>query len=188
MRNPKRMWNISRLSAEVESLISALQNNHPGENVYNRIPHFFNQVEAAAWEALQHHFKGAEFERPCHLLLGALYGEENVEKTAGRNENGADAICNFTDPMGIASRVAVQIKMWDWNAESDHPLQQLRKAYQEYEGVTAGVLMTTAEGTTTSFERKRQELEIELRIPIRVVARKQLIRLFMTHLPSLLQE
>ncbi|RZJ86345.1 MAG: hypothetical protein EOO60_13545, partial [Hymenobacter sp.] len=89
---------------------------------------------------MQQHFKGAEFERPCRLLLGALYGEENVEKTAGRNENGADAICNFTDPMGIASRVAVQIKMWDWNANSDHPLQQLRKAFQEYEGVTAGVV------------------------------------------------
>ncbi|RZJ86346.1 MAG: hypothetical protein EOO60_13550 [Hymenobacter sp.] len=48
MRNPMRMWNIGRLSAEVERLISALQNNHSSENVYNRIPHFFNQVELAA--------------------------------------------------------------------------------------------------------------------------------------------
>lgn len=187
MRVPKRLWNIEHYSQEVEDLLQALKEAKPANIVYNRIPSFVQQMEAAAWEALQRNFKGNEFERPCRLLLQSLYGEEAVEYTAGPNERGADAICSYTDPLNISSHVAVQIKMWDWDADSTEPLHQLREAFNSYENITAGVVMTTSAKTTDHFEEERKKLEAELRIPIRILARAELTRLFMMHLPKLIE-
>lgn len=187
MRNMGRLWNINHLGDEVEHIRLALTENKPADQVFNRIPLFVNEIERLAWGALQRSFKGNEFERPCVMLLEALYGEDSIEHTAGPSEKGADVICSFTDPLGIPSRVAVQIKMWDWDADSTSPLHQLRQAFESYD-ITSGVVMTTSEKTTDSFEEERKQLEVDLGIPIKVITRKELIKLILTHLPKLFQE
>lgn len=188
MRNLCRLWNIHHLGSAVEDIIQALNDNKPADRVINRIPLFTSTVEDAAWEALKHNFKGFEFELPYLMLLRSLYGENSIEYTAGPNERGADAICSSKDPLGIAFRVAVQIKMWDWDADSISPLSQLREAFTAYDGITAGVVMTTAARTTDYFEEERKKLESELSIPIKVITRKELVRLFLAHLPGMVQE
>jgi Restriction endonuclease len=148
-------------------------------------PGALGTLEEAGWKALAFHFQAAEFESPCVRLLEALYGKENVEHTGGKNENGADAICSYQDPLGISCRVAVQIKMWTGDSGWTRPLEQIERAYESYEGITAGVVLTTSEKVTPEFEAARQELERRLRIPVRVVLRRELLRLFLAHLPGL---
>jgi hypothetical protein len=142
-------------------------------------------VEVATWEALQKQFHGAEFERPCVLLLEALYGDGNVEHTGGSGERGADAIVTHDDPLGVTHRLAVQVKMWSWDADWTRPLEQIRQASGAYEGITGGVILSTSERVSERFEEHRRKLEAELRIPIRVVLRQELVRLFVAHLPEI---
>lgn len=186
MGNRGRMWNIDPLSADVLELAAeaATGSSRPTFSV-DRLPKVLSVVEAAAWEALQKEFHGAEFERPCVLLLETLYGAENVEHTGGSGERGADAIVTHVDPLGINHRLAVQIKMWTWDADWTRPLEQVRQAYGAYENITGALILSTSERTTDRFEERRKQVEAELRIPVRVVLRKELVRAFLTHLSGL---
>ena len=101
-------------------------------------------------------------------------------------ERGADAICTYADPLGVVHRLAVQIKMWSWDADWTRPLDQLRQAYGAYDRITGGVILSTSERVSDRFEARRRDLETELHMPIRVILRSELIRLFVTHLPVLM--
>jgi hypothetical protein len=181
-----RMWNIDGLGTEVDGLVGLLKSGEPpAAAASNRLPKVLSAAEGAAWEELIRQFHGAEFERPCVLLLEALYGEGNVEHTGGSGEQGADAICTFADPLGIPHRLAVQIKMWSWDAGWTRPLDQIKQAYGAYEGITGGIILSTSEAVTDRFEERRSELEAELKIPIRVILRDELVRLFVANLPRL---
>ena len=181
-----RMWNIDSLGPQVEALVEVLAAGAaPVPAAANRLPRVLSAVELAAWNEIVRLFHGAEFERPCVLLLEALYGPGNVEHTGGSSERGADAICTFTDPLGIPHRLAVQIKMWSWDAAWTRPLEQIRQAYSAYEGITGGVILSTSERVTDEFEARRQEIEAELQIPVRVILRDELVRLFVGNLPNL---
>jgi hypothetical protein len=186
MRNMSRMWNIDGLGPNVEELAEACSRGEvaPPPSV-DRLPKVLSVVEVATWEALQKQFHGAEFERPCVLLLEALYGDGNVEHTGGSSERGADAIVTHEDPLGVIHRLAVQIKMWSWDADWTRPLDQIRQASGAYEGISGGVILSTSERTSERFEDHRRRLESELRIPIRVVLRQELVRLFVAHLPEI---
>jgi hypothetical protein len=186
MRNMSRMWNIDALGPDVDELAEACsQGAVAPPPAVDRLPKVLSAVEAATWEALQKQFHGAEFERPCVLLLEALYGDGNVEHTGGSGERGADAIVTDEDPLGVTHRLAVQIKMWSWDADWTRPLEQIRQASGAYEGITGGVILSTSERTSERFEEHRRRLESELRIPIRVVLRQELVRLFVAHLPEI---
>lgn len=181
-----RMWNIDSLGPEVEALLEIVRSGAaPVPASLNRLPQVLTSAEEAAWKEILRQFHGAEFERPCIMLLEALYGEGNVEHTGGRSEQGADAICTYTDPLGIVHRAAVQIKMWSWDADWTRPLDQIRQAQSAYEGITAGVILSTSERVSDRFEQARADLEAELRIPIRVLLREELVRLFLANLPRL---
>jgi hypothetical protein len=186
MRVLSRMWNIDSLGADVDELVEACSQGAvaPPPSV-DRLPKVLSAVEAATWEALQKQFHGAEFERPCVLLLEALYGDGNVEHTGGSGERGADAIVTHDDPLGVTHRLAVQIKMWSWDADWTRPLEQIRQASGAYEGITGGVILSTSERVSERFEEHRRKLEAELRIPIRVVLRQELVRLFVARLPEI---
>jgi len=182
------LWNVDHLGADVERILEAVEDgtSQPGVAV-KRLPKILSALETAGWRELESHFHAAEFERPCVQLLQSIYGEENVEHTGGANEQGADAICSHTDPLGIPHRVAVQIKMWSWDADSTEPLEQIQRAFESYEGITAGAILTTAERTTRAFERARKSLERKLRAPIRVFVRQDVLRLLLTNLTKLVE-
>jgi hypothetical protein len=146
------------------------------------------QLQVRAWELFQQRFQGKEFEQPCTLLLRALYGDESVEVTSGRSEHGADAICRFTDPLGVENQVVVQIKMWDLEADRTRPLDQIRDAYVTYQGTTAGVVLSTSNDMTPRFVEELERLKNDLRIPIRVILREELMRLFIRYLPELVPD
>ena len=188
MRNRLRLWNINGLGAEVSRVVSAVEAGERGDPLAKRLPRVLEGLERAAWESLVHHYHGAEFEKPCVMLLESLYGEENVEHTGGSGERGADAVCRHTDPLGVQHRLAVQVKMWEWDAAWTRPLDQIRQAYRAYEGITAGVIIATSETASNGFEAARVALEKELRIPVQVILRKDLLRLFIAHLPEIVGE
>lgn len=184
-----RLWSVDHLGNHVEQIVKSLKQGHPPNGgPADRLEDVLLALERHGWEKLLFHFQGAEFEKPCVRLLEALYGEGSVEHTGGRNENGADAICSYPDPLGVPHRVAVQIKMWTWDADWTRPLQQIKKAVESYEGITAGVILSTSEKVTPKFEAERVKLEKELHLPIRVVLRRALLRLFIRHLPGLVPD
>jgi hypothetical protein len=182
-----RLWNIDHLGAEVAHVVEGLgkpQPPRPGVPV-DKLASLLAVLEKHGWQQLQHDFHGAEFEEPCVRLLEAIFGEGAVEHTGGKNENGADAICTYADPLGVTHRIAVQIKMWEGKASWTHPLNQIRKAVESYEGITSGVVISTTEGVTDEFEQARVKLEKELGIPVRILLRRDVLRLFIRHLPGL---
>lgn len=185
MRNPLRMWNINSLSVEVDQIIHAIKTDQPGDSLAERLPDVLAGLEDLGWKSFQHHYHGAEFEKPCILLLELLYGKENVEHTGGSGERGADAICQFIDPLGVQHRLAVQIKMWEWDADWTRPLDQVRQAYGAYEGITAAAIISTSKGVTATFADKVEALQNELRIPIKVILREELLRMFISNLPQM---
>jgi selenocysteine lyase/cysteine desulfurase len=75
--------------------------------------------------------------------------------------------------------------MWERQADWIRPLEQVRQAYNNYEGITSSVVFSTAEEGTEAFEKAREKLEKELKISVRVLFRKEMMRLFITHLGSL---
>ena len=187
MHNLSRLWNIDHLGDHVDSILRSLSERgrileDPG---LDRLETILGALERHGWTQFRFHFMGAEFEKPCVRLLEALYGEGNVEHTGGSSEKGADALCTHRDPLGVPHLVAVQIKMWTWDASWTRPLEQIKQAVDAYPGITAGVILSTSERVTAEFEAARQRLEQELGIPIRVVLRTALLRLFLQHLPKL---
>jgi hypothetical protein len=63
---------------------------------------------------------------------------------------------------------------------------QIKKAWQSYQGITSGVILSTSERVTPEFEAARANLQKELGLPVRVILRRELLRLFMRHLPKLI--
>ncbi|MGK4008376.1 hypothetical protein WMF31_37535 [Sorangium sp. So ce1036] len=186
MRNLSRLWNVDHLGAQIQQIVGNLGKAAEAIDVEeDRLEALLRELELAGLERFKFHFQGAEFEAPCVRLLKMLYGEANVEHTGGRSENGADAICTYRDPLGVPHRVAVQIKMWTWDADWTRPLEQIKKACQSYEGITSGVILSTSERVTQDFEAAREKLQKELGLPVRVVLRQELLRLFIQHLPKL---
>ena len=187
MRNMSRLWNVNHLGAPIEQILNELQKpekqRRGGET--DKLEALLRKLERHGWEQLEFYFQSAEFEAPCVRLLKALYGEDNVEHTGGKSENGADAICAYRDPLGVPHRAAVQIKMWRGDADWTRPLEQIRKASQQYDQITSGIILSTAERLTPEFKEALTALQKELRIPVHVILRRELIRLFIQHLPTL---
>jgi len=185
MKARQRLWNVDGFRTEVLALAEAVQ--RPGaapSPVTAPLVEVLRAARTGAWEGLRKHFEGSSFEKPCVQLLEAIYRGE-VEHTAGPSEQGADAICTYSDPLGIQQRVAVQIKMWEGEASWTRPLEQIRQAREAHELVTAGLVLSTATSVSPEFEGARRQLETELGIPVRVILRDELVELFLRHLPDL---
>src|SRR5205807_830066 len=111
-----------------------------------------------------------------------------VEHRGGRGERGADFICRAVDPLGTQLVVAVQLKMWQGIAVDEQPLRQIRAAWEAWPGLTSGVVITTAEVVAPSFAEAANRVKGDLGIPVTIVLRAHLMRLFLTHLVAIVED
>ena len=189
-----RMWNIDHLAEQVHRLVKAVER---GDNVSQpepeaeKLANIHKLATTAIEDGLREKFHGSEFEKPVEMLLKQIYGEGNVIRRAGPSEHGADFVCSSMDGLGIQHYVAVQVKMWEGTAVWQHPLDQIRRAYEAhetddtYETISAGVVLAMVERFDEAFKAKKECLEKELSIPIHLLGRKEVVNLFMKHLPDL---
>ena len=190
-----RMWNIDHLKREVFRLIKAVEQ---GENVscpeptVEKLASIHNRAAKAIEGELREKFHGSEFEEPVERLLKQIYGKENVERRAGPNERGADFVCSSMDGLGVKHSVAVQVKMWEGTAVSQHPLDQIERAYKAHETddtrepISAGIVLSMVDDFEKDFIDKKKLLEKKLLIPIHLLGSKEVVDLFMKHLPDLM--
>jgi len=188
MRCRLSMWNIDRLGPCVDRLVNALREGKPGrrQEAEEVLRNAVERLQGTLWDAFREAFEGKRFEGPCVLLLKRLFGADNVEYTAGPTERGADAVCTYQDPLGCTHTVVVQVKMWEHEAYSLVPFEQIREAVENYPNVTSGVVLTTTHGSGAEFDEARERTEQELGIPLRVIHREELLQLFLRHLPDML--
>ena len=184
MRNQSRMWAIDALGAAVDALIAAIETGKDTltpEPEVRKAEGFFEAVRQAAWKHIDEKYKGAEFEHLVHRLFECIYKDGRVEHWGGAGEKGADLIVFTRDPLGIEYKIAVQVKLYEGVQDSTKALSQIKQA-REHHRVDAGVVVTTAEQVSEAFLAKREALEEELGIDIRVVDRDELVELVMAHL------
>jgi len=184
MRNLSRMWSIDALGAPVEALVHAIES---GKDILTPDPEtqkaegFFTAVREAAWKHIQTKYKGSELEHLVHRLFVCIYENGRVEPWGGAGEKGTDLIIYTRDPLGLEYKIAVQIKQNDGQHEDCRALAQIEQA-KELHRIDAGIIVTTAEGTTAAFDDKCSILEGKLGIDLRVITRGELIELVMKHL------
>ena len=190
-----RMWNVNHLAEQILKLVEAVEQ---GENVScpepetEKLASIHKRAAKAIEKELREKFHGSEFEKPVEMLLNQIYGEKNVKRRAGPSERGADFVCLSEDGLGNRHWVAVQVKMWEGTAVWQHPLDQIRWAYKAhetddtYETIGAGVVLAMVKDFDEDFKAKKECLEKELSIPILLLSSKEVVDLFMKHLPDLM--
>ena len=183
-----RMWNVDHLAEQVRRLVKAVERGNDvsqPEPVTEKLASIHELAATAIKNELRDRFQAAEFEKPIKMLLDRIYGEGNVERHAGPRERGADFVCSSTDGLGVQHSVAVQVKMFRGTVASLDPLDQIRRAHENYEKISAGVVLTMAEDFAEDFMARKEALERELSIPIHLLSSKEVVDLFMKHLPDL---
>jgi len=185
MRNQLPLWSLAQHQKAIDFIIAAAASGALAQvpNEQERLLNMLDALASVLWEKLRHHYQSSEFETPCRRLMERLF--DGVEKRAGSSEHGADFLCTHLDPLGTTHTVAVQVKMWEGGAGWERPLNQIREAHQSYPLVTSAIILTTATHEEPSFEQARFALEKELGIPVRTICRDELLRLFLRHLPEI---
>lgn len=174
MRCQRALWNLDHLAVEVARLGADAEPSPPALIGLEAVSFAARQ---AAWMVLQREFGGAELEHPIAISLRGIYAE--VEEWGGPSEAGADLICRGADPMGLPTATAIQVKMWDGIACDRTPVDQLAQAYRSHDGLTGLAVVTTAESGSSEFEGALRNLEQEVRVPVRVFYRRDLIDLLL---------
>ncbi len=185
MSTRSRLWNIDRYRSDVEKLITAITDGEdlskPTEEI-EKILGIYSKISETLESELRYHYHGSEFEVPMKKLLEKIY--QNVEQRAGPREKGADFICSFKDGLGVPYKIAVQVKMWEGQADWTRPLEQIEEAYNNYEEVSAGVVIMTSESFSKGFEEKKTELEKKLNIPIVLIDKRMLANVLLKYFPE----
>ena len=189
--NRMRMWNVDYLAENVLKLVKAVEQGDDvsqPEPEAEKVAGIYRGVGAFIENELREKYGGSEFEKPIAMLLERIYGTGNVESLAGRSEHGADFVCSSTDGLGIRHNVAVQVKMWKGTAEWQRPLDQIRCAHENHGAIGAGVVLAMVDNFDDDFKACKEYLEKELKIPIQLMSKADIVNLFMTHLPDLAGE
>ncbi len=180
-----RLWNIDWYRADAEKLITAItdgQDLSKPTKESEKILEIYSKLSETLENELRYNYHGSEFEAPMEKLLEKIY--HNVERRAGSREKGADFICSFKDGLGVPYKVAVQVKMWEGQADWIRPLEQIEEAYNNYEEVSAGVIIMTSESFSKGFEEKKTELEKKLNIPIVLIDKRMLANVLLKYFPE----
>ena len=188
MRSMSRMWSIDVYGDKIEKIIGAIGE---GKNTSSPQPeeHKFRQLSAeiteAAWNGIRARYKGAELEKLVMRVLKEIY--PNIEHRGGPAEQGADLIALTKDRLGLEYKVAVQVKLHEGEENDIHSLAQIKRA-REAHGIDAGIVLTTATSLSEGYSSRRDELETELGIDIRVIRRNEFVRLLLAHLGTPTEE
>lgn len=191
LRTPMRMWNLDAYAEQIEKLIT-----HYNEGKDLRTPSSGEARLSIAWEnaflkatkTLQNelatqlgaHFQAAEWEEPIKTVLSQLYPGVNVMWTGGAHEHGADIVLQISNYFGeIPWLIVVQVKNYSGEIH-ETALKQIKEAHEHYSKdgkIILGVIMTTAESKTSTFDNAKLDLEKELGIPIELILRPKLIKI-----------
>jgi len=184
MKCQSRMWSLDVHGLAVERLLSAAQggtDTETPEPEARKVSGVIEQIRKAAWAGIVERYQGAEFEQLVHQLFQRIYAGGRVEHRGGPAEHGADLIVITRDPLGLEYKVAVQVKLHEGTDFDTTALEQIREA-RKFHRVDAGVVVTTAERTSETFEQIRASLEEELGIDVRAITRDEFVQLVLAHM------
>jgi hypothetical protein len=191
LRTPMRMWNMDRYGPAIERLVAASQSGADclaatsGEARLSRAwkiarDHAAEQFRERLAPELDARFQAAEWEAPIASILRRLHPGADVRPVGGRSEEGADIIVQFSNHFGGTHwLIVVQVKNYDEEINA-LVLEQLRRAYKRYSAdgkLLALVVMTTAERASEDLNRGARDLERELGIPVKLILRREMMKL-----------
>jgi len=191
LRTPMRMWNLDGYSDHIEKLLSCF---NQGEDLITpstgeaRLNIAWNNAFAKATETLQSeltqqlnaNFQAAEWEEAITSILSQLYPGANVRWTGGANEHGADIVVQIPNHFGeIPWLIVIQVKNYAGEI-NEEVLTQIKEAHNYYSKdgkIILGVVLTTAEKKSSSFDKAKEKVENELSMPIKLILRQKLIKI-----------
>ncbi|KXB09073.1 hypothetical protein AKJ60_01050 [candidate division MSBL1 archaeon SCGC-AAA385M11] len=191
LRTPMRMWNLDSYAAHIEKLIDYYvegKDLHTPSSGEARLSIAWENAFSKATETLQNeltsqlgeHFQAAEWEEPIKTVLSQLYPSINVMWTGGAYEHGADIVLQIANYFGeIPWLIVVQVKNYTGEIH-ETALRQVKEAHEHYSKdgkIILGVIMTTAEHKSTTFDNAKSDIEKELGIPIELILRQKLIKI-----------
>lgn len=184
MRNLSRTWSVDALGAQVEDILAAIEHGldttvaQPGAH---KLEQMLDEVRKSASTAMRKRYRAAELEQLVSVLLQKIYPHGRVEHWGGPSEAGADLIVYAADALGLEYKIAVQVKCFDGLIGDVAALEQIKTARLQHK-VDAGVVLTTATELTLEFAQRRDVLEAELAIDIKVILLDEFIGLLLQHL------
>lgn len=188
MRTPRRMWTLDQYGSAIDAILRKIEAGaptHTPTDAEQRLDLFAEKLRAQSYALIDQVFGGVELEHLVVRMLRARYRSSHpqaqVIHKGGPAEHGIDVLIKLPDPLGVDLEIGVQVKKHDGHEWSEHSLTQLRHA-REHWGIHAGVVITTAEATTKAFDAACNELQDELKIPIRVIVRDELVDMVLAHL------
>jgi hypothetical protein len=188
MKSRSRMWSIDWLSREVDALVQAIEAGRDTTRVQpdaDKMKALAEAVHASAWKQIESRYQAAELERLVERLMARIYRngaqDGTVERWGGPKEDGADLIVFTQDPLEIEYKVGVQVKRYEGVHDDLGALEQMKRARQVHR-IDGGVIVTTASDTSERFEKRRQELQAELGIDIRIITRREFVELVLRHI------
>ena len=186
-----RMWNldsykeaIEKLTADAESGL-VLTTASSGEARLERawetaLLHASEVLQEKLGKELNSKFQAAEWEEPIRDVMKNLYPGANVRWVGGPAEMGADVIVEVPDYFGgLPWLIIIQVKNYSGTIGID-VLEQIKTAHGHYskEGrILQLVVMTTADETAKGYSDSSQLLEKELGVPVKVVLKKQMMKI-----------
>lgn len=189
LRTPMRMWSLDAYGDNLEQLVERsrrgadLSGSTSGQARLEKAwklgrAHAVSSLRERLDSELDARFQAAEWEEPIKTALEHLYPGASVRWVAGPNERGADVVLQIRNAFGGGPwLIVVQVK--DHVGEiGTSVLAQLRTAHEHYskEGsVLALVVMTTAPGMGRDLLNESQALSAELRVPVHVVLRHEMM-------------
>jgi hypothetical protein len=191
LRTPMRMWNLNPYGDQVERLVAQFKEGNAdcftarsGVERLNAAwelarDHAVDQFRERLGPALDARFQAAEWEEPIKLVLGRLYRGAAIRWVAGAQEHGADVIVQLPNHFGGPPwLIVVQVKNYTQEIRAE-VLGQLRRAHDRYskEGkLLVLAVMTTAEKASADLTKGALALEDELKVPVKVVLRKETLK------------
>lgn len=191
LRTPMRMWNLDFYKEAIDKLVAVARSGldltiaSSGEarleNAWDTaLAHAAEALLEKLGEELNSKFQAAEWEEPIKVVMGNLYPGANIRWVGGPSEMGADVIIEVPDCFGGSPwLVIIQVKNYTGSIGKD-VLTQIKTAYDHYskEGrILQLIVMTTADETANGYLESSQSLEKEIGVPIKVVLRKQMMKI-----------